>query len=148
MELICTASIKLCTFCLIILLIFSADAARASYSHEAEARSPSTMPPSYQLMYVKNTRPYVLNHNNNIDQQFNMGSRSKKKKKKMVRNLNKKRWKARKNAVNDIGDASRAFSVMLPKGFIPPSGSSSCHHDYPNSVSFYCGDSSANKPQP
>ncbi|KAL1555855.1 hypothetical protein AAHA92_11546 [Salvia divinorum] len=33
---------------------------------------------------------------------------------------------------------SRRFSAMLPKGYVPPSGSSPCHNVYPNSVSFFC----------
>nr|GMD09745.1 Proteasome subunit alpha type-5 [Ipomoea batatas] len=36
--------------------------------------------------------------------------------------------------------AARAFSAMLPKGFVPPSGSSPCHNTYPNSVTFFCND--------
>ncbi|KAI4312346.1 hypothetical protein MLD38_037163 [Melastoma candidum] len=37
----------------------------------------------------------------------------------------------------------RQFSVMLPKGFIPPSDSSLCHNRYPDSTSAYCKLSSA-----
>ncbi|KAH6793097.1 hypothetical protein C2S52_003574 [Perilla frutescens var. hirtella] len=33
---------------------------------------------------------------------------------------------------------ARRFSAMLPKGYVPPSGSSPCHNVYPNSVSFFC----------
>ncbi|XP_019189272.1 PREDICTED: uncharacterized protein LOC109183671 [Ipomoea nil] len=42
--------------------------------------------------------------------------------------------------------AARAFSAMLPKGFVPPSGSSPCHNTYPNSVTFFCDLSNAKKP--
>ncbi|KAK4399353.1 hypothetical protein Sango_1410800 [Sesamum angolense] len=33
---------------------------------------------------------------------------------------------------------ARRFSAMLPKGYVPPSGSSPCHNVYPNSVTFFC----------
>lgn len=33
---------------------------------------------------------------------------------------------------------TRTFSEMLPKGFVPPSGSSPCHNEYPSSVTFFC----------
>ncbi|PIN20279.1 hypothetical protein CDL12_07042 [Handroanthus impetiginosus] len=34
---------------------------------------------------------------------------------------------------------TRPFYAMLPKGYVPPSGSSPCHNAYPNSVAFFCG---------
>ncbi|KAJ8638966.1 hypothetical protein MRB53_015660 [Persea americana] len=39
---------------------------------------------------------------------------------------------------------SRPFTAMLPRGFVPPSGSSSCHNDIPNSMDFYCDESTTN----
>ncbi|KAL3739552.1 hypothetical protein ACJRO7_020893 [Eucalyptus globulus] len=42
-----------------------------------------------------------------------------------------------KRPANDL--RTRPFSVMLPKGFVPPSGSSPCHNDDPvASVAVYC----------
>ncbi|KAL6546388.1 hypothetical protein OROMI_022109 [Orobanche minor] len=35
---------------------------------------------------------------------------------------------------------ARRFSAMLPKGYVPPSGSSPCHNLYPNSVTFFCAE--------
>ena len=37
-------------------------------------------------------------------------------------------------------DKGSAFSAMLPKGFVPPSGSSPCHNEDPqsSSLAFYC----------
>ena len=37
-----------------------------------------------------------------------------------------------------------AFSAMLPKGFVPPSGSSPCHNENPEFVAFYCHLSATN----
>ncbi|KAF8021090.1 hypothetical protein BT93_G1499 [Corymbia citriodora subsp. variegata] len=49
----------------------------------------------------------------------------------------KRKAMKRKLPTNDL--RTRPFSVMLPKGFIPPSGSSPCHNDDPNdSVTVYC----------
>ncbi|KAA0052545.1 hypothetical protein E5676_scaffold255G008990 [Cucumis melo var. makuwa] len=41
---------------------------------------------------------------------------------------------------NKKNDKGSAFSVMLPKGFVPPSGSSPCHNENPqsSSLAFYC----------
>ncbi|KAL8460921.1 hypothetical protein ACS0TY_032427 [Phlomoides rotata] len=33
---------------------------------------------------------------------------------------------------------SRSFSAMLPRGYVPPSGSSPCHNLFPNSAPFFC----------
>ncbi|KAI6705855.1 hypothetical protein NL676_008817 [Syzygium grande] len=49
----------------------------------------------------------------------------------------KRKAMKRKPPTNDL--RTRPFSVMLPKGFIPPSGSSPCHNDDPvDSVMVYC----------
>lgn len=64
-------------------------------------------------------------------------------------NKNKKRSETMKNNRNKDEvdrDDDRVFSVMFPKGIVPPSGSSSCHNDYPNSVASLCALSSR-KPQ-
>uniref|UniRef100_A0A0D9WR00 Uncharacterized protein n=1 Tax=Leersia perrieri TaxID=77586 RepID=A0A0D9WR00_9ORYZ len=41
------------------------------------------------------------------------------------------------------GNGAWAFSAMLPRGFVPPSGSSACHNDMPATVAdanfFMCG---------
>ncbi|KAI3466822.1 hypothetical protein Pfo_023485 [Paulownia fortunei] len=43
---------------------------------------------------------------------------------------------------------TRPFTAMLPKGYVPPSGSSPCHNVYPNSVTFFCGLSAERYPVP
>ncbi|KAL5989959.1 hypothetical protein ACLOJK_010854 [Asimina triloba] len=47
-------------------------------------------------------------------------------------------FRKRKKKMRDIDP--RSFSAMLPKGFVPPSGSSPCHNDAPESesIDFYC----------
>lgn len=49
----------------------------------------------------------------------------------------KRKGMKRKPPGNDL--RTRPFSAMLPKGFVPPSGSSPCHNDDPvDSVAVYC----------
>ncbi|KAK4440163.1 hypothetical protein Salat_0351200 [Sesamum alatum] len=57
---------------------------------------------------------------------------------------NKVMMKKRKR-INNLD--ARRFSAMLPKGYVPPSGSSPCHNVYPSSVTFFC-DLSDQVPQP
>ncbi|KAG7034719.1 hypothetical protein SDJN02_04449, partial [Cucurbita argyrosperma subsp. argyrosperma] len=62
---------------------------------------------------------------------------------------NKKKTTARFESNGNNNNKGRAFSVMLPKGFVPPSGSSPCHNQSPQSSSpaFYCHLSAAtNRP--
>ncbi|PIN04679.1 hypothetical protein CDL12_22787 [Handroanthus impetiginosus] len=51
--------------------------------------------------------------------------------------LNEKGFKLKRKRMKKL-DHSRTFSAMLPKGYVPPSGSSPCHNLYPNSVTFFC----------
>ncbi|XP_022714567.1 uncharacterized protein LOC111274211 [Durio zibethinus] len=75
---------------------------------------PSNQPAAaYRVLRVKNTTPVFLNK-----PEFD-----KKRKRKMM-----KRRKFNKNNFK-----TRPFFVMLPKGFVPPSGSSPCHNDKPDS---------------
>lgn len=46
--------------------------------------------------------------------------------------------KKKRLIMNNNLDDERRFSAMLPKGYVPPSGSSPCHNVYPNSVTFFC----------
>ncbi|KAH0717681.1 hypothetical protein KY285_013712 [Solanum tuberosum] len=39
---------------------------------------------------------------------------------------------------SDNWNRKRTYTAMLPKGYVPPSGSSPCHNTYPNSVTFFC----------
>ncbi|KAD3068863.1 hypothetical protein E3N88_36743 [Mikania micrantha] len=59
----------------------------------------------------------------------------------MFTNMKKRRSETMTNSKNKVKfdwDDDRVFSAMLPKGDVPPSGSSSCHNDYPNSVASIC----------
>lgn len=76
----------------------------------------------YQEYYFKKSTVLFLN-----DKGF------KKNKKGLMKNRRKK--------IKNLGissSSSRPFSAMLPKGFVPPSGSSPCHNLHPNSVTFFC----------
>ncbi|OMO65673.1 hypothetical protein COLO4_31077 [Corchorus olitorius] len=92
--------------------------------------NPGNQPPAaaaYQVLLVKNTTPFYLNKRSGFD---------KKRKRKMM--------KRRKKNSKIKNFETRPFSVMLPKGFVPPSGSSPCHNDKPDSsVIFFCGLSAA-----
>ncbi|GFS43161.1 hypothetical protein Acr_00g0084040 [Actinidia rufa] len=101
---------------LFLLLLLMSSFVLSSSSHEGEAHNV----PSSQVLYIKKATPFV----------FNKQEKGKNKKKMM-----KRRDLKRGNIKNF---ETRPFSVMLPKGFIPPSGSSPCHNDEPNSVSSFC----------
>ncbi|KAJ7968934.1 putative Nuclear receptor coactivator 6 [Quillaja saponaria] len=72
----------------------------------------------YIVFYIKNTNPFFLNKQECI------------KKRKHVKNMNMKKSKKDYRA--------GPFSAMLPKGFVPPSGSSPCHNKNPKLVRIYC----------
>ncbi|KAF3658629.1 putative agamous-like MADS-box protein AGL62-like [Capsicum annuum] len=61
-------------------------------------------------------------------------TKMKTKKKMKTRTLNLKN----RESSPDNWSSKRTYSAMLPKGFVPPSGSSPCHNTYPNSVAFFC----------
>ncbi|KAK4271831.1 hypothetical protein QN277_020464 [Acacia crassicarpa] len=50
----------------------------------------------------------------------------------------KKKHRKKKKATKKNLMKPRSFSVMLPKGYVPPSRSSPCHNQYPTSMSFHC----------
>ncbi|KAM1883418.1 hypothetical protein ACFX13_004787 [Malus domestica] len=98
--------------------------------HEIQHQSPPTAVPTaptpqYRVFYIKNTPPFELDKQEQIKKHRRMRHK---------KNRNKKRKKT--TAKKDF--KTRPFSVMLPKGFIPPSGSSPCQNAYPNSVAFFC----------
>ncbi|KAL5771974.1 hypothetical protein ACOSP7_011581 [Xanthoceras sorbifolium] len=109
-----------------------------SSSHELQPIISSSNTPKsrYQVLYVKKTRPFFLNeqelNNNNV-----------KNKRKMMMMM--KKYYSKNTMKNKYYFKTRPFSVMLPKGFVPPSGSSPCHNTNPDSVAFYC-DLSTPKP--
>lgn len=64
-----------------------------------------------------------------------MNTNTKTNTKKMKMNTRTLKLKSRGKSSSDRKSTYRA---MLPKGFVPPSGSSPCHNTYPNSVTFFC----------
>ncbi|KAG2606777.1 uncharacterized protein LOC120670354 [Panicum virgatum] len=52
-------------------------------------------------------------------------------------------WRRRVRRGRGGGTGAWAFSAMLPRGFVPPSGSSACHNDMPATAAdaefFACG---------
>ncbi|CAI9773275.1 unnamed protein product [Fraxinus pennsylvanica] len=110
---------------LVLLLALMMSFTYPSELHETQpTAAPSMAPPAkYQKFDVKKSTPFFLNK---------QGRQNKK-----VKGLNRKEMK-KKNA--------KPFLVMLPKGFVPPSGSSPCHNLYPNSVTFFCALSTERRP--
>ncbi|KAG2689019.1 hypothetical protein I3843_09G119600 [Carya illinoinensis] len=76
----------------------------------------------YQEFYVKNTDTFAMNGEQDL----------RKKRRSSKKNIWRKKIKKEKT--------SRPFAVMLPKGFVPPSGSSPCSNKYPHSAraTFHC----------
>ncbi|KAB2601444.1 hypothetical protein D8674_002449 [Pyrus ussuriensis x Pyrus communis] len=135
-----TFNCMICTFLFLLLLLlrtpsFSALSSFNSTStspkpHEIQLQSPPaavpTAPtPQYRVFYIKNTPPFELDKQEQIKKHRRMRHK---------KNRNKKR----KKTTTKKDFKTRPFSVMLPKGFIPPSGSSPCQNAYPNSVAFFC----------
>ncbi|KAG9448022.1 hypothetical protein H6P81_014150 [Aristolochia fimbriata] len=84
--------------------------------------APPRPPIQFQVFKIKKTKPYVLNEG-------------------FAKNRRRRRKK-----MDYWG--SRPFSAMLPKGYVPPSGSSSCHNSFPNSINFYCEESTSSTTNP
>ncbi|KAJ8616660.1 hypothetical protein MRB53_036032 [Persea americana] len=82
-----------------------------SLSRPIQGNAPLQARNRFDVFKVKNIKPHSMNN-------------EELKKKKKIKNM-----------------GSRPFEQMLPKGFVPPSGSSSCHNDFPNSIDFYCSQS-------
>ncbi|XP_021834213.1 uncharacterized protein LOC110774003 [Prunus avium] len=126
----------LCAFLILILLLLllhspSSSALISSFSSSSSSHEIQHKPPSdastataaqYRVFYIKNTTPFPLDKQDQLSKKH--------------RKMRHKQKKRRKKTNNNF--KSRPFSVMLPKGFVPPSGSSPCHNGYPNSVVFFC----------
>ncbi|KAJ4981073.1 hypothetical protein NE237_031910 [Protea cynaroides] len=98
---------------LFFLILFISFFSAPNLSFKPQADAPSNVPTHYQVLKVKNTMPFFLNED--------LTKKQKKRKRRKSKNFR-----------------SRPFSVMLPKGFVPPSGSSRCHNDAHESSTFYC----------
>ncbi|KAM1032846.1 hypothetical protein ACFX2I_036375 [Malus domestica] len=128
-----TLNCMICTFLFLIrtpsssALISSSSSTSASPKpHDIQPQTPTAaIPPAaatqYRVFYIKNTPLFEMDKQDPIKKHRKMRHK---------RNMNKKTTK------KDFKTAP--FSVMLPKGFVPPSGSSPCHNAYPNSVAFFC----------
>uniref|UniRef100_UPI0005CB318A uncharacterized protein LOC105350757 n=1 Tax=Fragaria vesca subsp. vesca TaxID=101020 RepID=UPI0005CB318A len=95
----------------------------SSSNDQTPPSSSATTADQYQVFYVKNTTPFLLGR-----QQRRLTKNHKKRAGNRYKNPTTKKFK------NNDGP----FSVMLPKGFVPPSGSSPCHNGNPNAVVVYC----------
>ncbi|KAJ4703856.1 putative Nuclear receptor coactivator 6 [Melia azedarach] len=104
-----------CTFIFFFLLFISFACSSPCHDETKPRNSPSVGAAvnEYQVLYSKKSRPFFLNNQERMNQ-------------------NRKKTRERKRK------KSSPFSVMLPKGFVPPSGSSPCHNMKPDVVAFYC----------
>ncbi|GMI82233.1 hypothetical protein like AT4G18335 [Hibiscus trionum] len=109
-------------FAFLLLSLSSSPASCNEIHPKINTTDPSDRQPAaaYQVLHIKNTTPFFLN--------------------KPERGFDKKRTRKRKmkmtkrRKINMDGNfKTRPFTVMLPKGFVPPSGSSPCHNDKPDS---------------
>ncbi|XAR59333.1 hypothetical protein NMG60_11015130 [Bertholletia excelsa] len=106
-------SLHLFIFLLLFLVLldsFSQVLPSSSNQVQIVAFAPSIVHSGYQDLSIKSTTPLYLNKQH-----------GKKKKKK---NMKRRKMKS--------------FLVMLPKGYIPPLGSSPYHNGDPHSFTFYC----------
>ncbi|EXC29365.1 hypothetical protein L484_021673 [Morus notabilis] len=95
---------------------------------------PAAARTSFQVFYIKNTSPFFLD-----GQREPIGINKKR------RNKTKTTMMMRRKNIKNMERSRPNFSGMLPKGFVPPSGSSPCHNENPNSVVFFC-DLGSSKP--
>lgn len=117
--------IKIFSVLLVIIILLFSVASSSSSSEDQPIPAPATAT-YYRVYHMKNTTPYFLKN-----KQAQQWRRNKKKKA-----MEYYRKKMKGSSYIDID--TRAFSTMLPKGFVPPSGSSPCHNDFPNSITFFC----------
>lgn len=118
-----------CTFLLLLLISIVAFSSASSCHIVIQPSTPAKELTQYQVFYIKNTNPFILEKEPN---------KNRKEKRKMMM------MKRRKEMIKNF--KTRSFSAMLPKGSVPPSGSSPCHNQKPNSkVTFFC-DLSTTKP--
>lgn len=93
--------------------------------------SSSSSTAQYQVFYIKNTAPFLLDEQDRHPRRLN-------KKRAVIGGGKRKNKKASTSTTTKKFKNNGPFSVMLPKGFVPPSGSSPCHNGNPNSVVFFC----------
>lgn len=86
----------------------------------------------HQVLYINRNTPFFYSKKQTPPQEAAAMAKKTKRKKIIVKNFKT--------------STSKAFSAMLPKGLVPPSGSSPCHNDSPKSVAFYCRHLTTTKP--
>ncbi|KAG5247606.1 hypothetical protein OIU78_000938 [Salix suchowensis] len=122
-------TIKLfCTFLLFLLISIVFFSSSSSCHIVIRPATPATEVTQYQEFHIKNTTPFILDKE--------PYKKRTKKRKMMV--------KKRKEMIKNF--KTRSFSVMLPKGSVPPSGSSPCHNLKPDSKMMFFCDLSTTKP--
>ena len=159
-----------CTFLLFLLISIVAFSSASSCHIVIQPSTPAKELTQYQVFYIKNTNPFILDKEPNKNRKEKRMMMMMKRRKEMIKNFktrsfsamlpkgsvppsgNKNRkekrkmmmMKRRKEMIKNF--KTRSFSAMLPKGSVPPSGSSPCHNQKPNSkVTFFC-DLSTTKP--
>ncbi|WOG84980.1 hypothetical protein DCAR_0104166 [Daucus carota subsp. sativus] len=123
-----TTPVRIFPILLLVTIFLSLSVPCSSSSQEDQTPPPPAAATYFRVFRINNTTPYFLK-----DQEPQQWRRHKN----LIESKNKKtRRKTRSSKNNNID--TRAFTTMLPKGFIPPSGSSPCHNDFPNSITFFC----------
>ncbi|CAI9760095.1 unnamed protein product [Fraxinus pennsylvanica] len=116
-----TLKVCICLFLILALMVSFTYPSRLQESGTQLTAAPLvTLPAKYQKLYAKNSTPFFLNKEGRQNKE-EKGLNRKKMKRKKIKNIN-----------------AKPFLVMLPKGFVPPSGSSPCQNLYPNSITFFC----------
>lgn len=103
----------------LLLSYYSSPASGNETLPKISSTDPSNRRPAaaYQVLRIKNATPFFLNRPDR--------GLEKKRKRKMMK---------RRKINMDRNFKTGPFTVMLPKGFVPPSRSSPCHNDKPDSV--------------
>ncbi|WOL09102.1 hypothetical protein Cni_G17855 [Canna indica] len=130
----CNHSLGFITSLLFFLLILSLPRLCVSISDDrgANARSPFVLDRYHQGgFHVMKPRPWPSSPSDDRDD-----------------HLKRKRRRRRRKIARgySLGTRSNAFSAMLPRGFVPPSDSSWCHNDTPESVQLFCEEKSTSRP--
>ncbi|XP_010439870.1 PREDICTED: uncharacterized protein LOC104723237 [Camelina sativa] len=112
----------------------------------------------HQLVYIKKTIPFILNrrlqrdhhhHRRRYNHHYYYYEYRHSLRRRGLHHRADDYFKMMAKKSNGLNHPIRpdAFSVMLPKGFVPPSGSSPCHNQNPNSATtLFCDLSTQTQP--
>lgn len=134
---------------LILTLVFLISPSSSSSSSNQETRVSTQKTETYlngnesphQLVYIKKTTPFILNrrqrdhhHRLRYNHHYYYYYRHSLRRRGLRHRVDNFKMMTKKS--NSLNRPVRpdTFSVMLPKGFVPPSGSSPCHNQNPNSA--------------